>query len=566
MMKRVALIGSSGGGTATLGHTCPVSFLRTIDEQLSLIQGLGTDAAARLVVALFVALDGGRGMDGVDEQSSKARLFQFRLINDTEIRSEVVAVGSLDTVNRKCAELQRHLVAAKIRENHVDALICVSCHIGIFGETLQAAATRGTRFYLTGSGGTSLAQIGSIFSIKLTGNAGGSVATTTITKAVSYTHALARAWGMPYEPWKSHYSVKSNNPSLTSVLNSCLPAFWGVCLTKKFLIALERAVEDGGSADVTKVRFSSLAETVVSLEQHTLPTVCAVLTAISFRREKALSSVVSTVMAAIVASSSCMGTILTAMWAGYLVSLWSDKLLYTCIFWNFPATMTSLTVGGGLGGAISLLVLPLATILRNCTALFRQVLSTGLQSKPWGIGLAFVLGCLSCHGSKIGWYHSFHLPLILIEMETGDASFLGAIDELTLVLVCAGICAAIQFEGTRKKMESSPAGVLLCRRGLGVNLACGDFIEVCYPYMDASGLVNIGGYLASGLACSWLIWRNGQRGEGVLPQSSAYLPWPAAVALSSPCHEAMLEASFVAFGLSFLFALISPYKRKAYIK
>jgi hypothetical protein len=31
------------------------------------------------------------------------------------------------------------------------------------------------------------------------------------------------------------------------------------------------------------------------------------------------------------------------------------------------------------------------------------------------------------YGSKIGWYHLIFLPLILLEMESGGPSFLGAL-------------------------------------------------------------------------------------------------------------------------------------------
>ena len=265
-------------------------------------------------------------------------------------------------------------------------------------------------------------------------------------------------------------------------------------------------------------------------------------------------------MAAILASASCNDTVLTGLWAGYLVSVWSDLVLYKCIFFNIPATMTSLLVGGGLGGAVSLLVLPVAEILRHLTAWLRYLLSAVLQSQPWGIVLAFAIGCLSCYGSKVGWYHSIHLPLILIEMELGDASFLGAVDELTLVLVCAGTCAAILVPTPRSK-KPSPADVLLCRRGLNINMSCGDFVEVCYPYMEKSSLVNVGGYLASGIACAWLVWRGGESNseETEPPKSMAYLPWPATTLLAQQRWNAMFEASGVAFGLAFLVTLAARH-------
>lgn len=229
--------------------------------------------------------------------------------------------------------------------------------------------------------------------------------------------------------------------------------------------------------------------------------------------------------------------------------------------------MTSLLVGGGLGGIVAVLVLPVALIVRHSTVLFRRFLAVVIQSQPWGIFVAAGIGWLSCYGSKVGWYHSIHLPLILIEMELGDASFLGAIDELTLVLVCSGTCAAMVMPVMRpkKSRSPSPADVLLCLRGLSINMTCGDFVEVCYPYMESSRLVNVGGYLASGSACAWLVWRGSDHTleeTARIPESMAYLPVPAAIAVAQPRHRAMLEASCVAFGLAFLFTFMARHTKR----
>lgn len=545
-MKRVALIGSSGGGTATLGHTDPVAFLRAVDHQLTLVEG-----HARLVAALFVALDGGKGMDGANDRSP-ARLFQLQETKDDDFRYEVIALGTLAEINVKCEERQQSLIAKAIREKRIDGLICVSCHVRIFRETLLEAAAR-DEFPVTGSGGTSLAQV-AIFGIKLAGNAGGSVATTSSTKAVSYAHALATAWDKSYQPWKRNSAQASNSPSWTSVLNSSLPAFWGVCLTKKILLALNfyilQGENNGGGEDLFSIALEIITQTIAALEHHTLPTACAVLMASSLRNKEALSSESSVVMAAILASSSCYDSVLAGLWAGYLVAVWSDRCLYASIFWNFPATLTSLICGGGLGGGLSLVVLPIAEILRQFTSFYRYTLSIAIASRPWGVWLAFFLGCVSCYGSKVGYYHSVHLPLILIEMELGNASFLGVVDELTLVIVCAGVCAAVQMPA-RPKDVSSQSDLFLCRRGLSVNLCCGDFVEVCYPYMEKSLLVNVGGYLASGISCAWLVWRSNSGIQA--PESMAYLPWPAALALASMNWRVMLESSVVAFVIAFLF-------------
>lgn len=320
--------------------------------------------------------------------------------------------------------------------------------------------------------------------------------------------------------------------------------------------------DDDDDFNLVNTMLESVTHTIVALEHYTFPTVCAVLMATSLHGNNSnsnnetttLSSESSVIMAAIVASSSCYDSIVSGLWAGYLVISWSDRCLYAAICNNLPATMTSLLCGGGLGGVIAIFVLPVAQILRFATASFRHLLSTLIMTRPWGMWLAFGLGCLSCYGSKVGWYHSVHLPLILIEMEMGNASFLGAIDELTLVLVCAGVCAAILFPSIRQRDISEQADVFLCRRGLGVNICCGDFVEVCYPYMEKSIIVSVGGYLASGSACAWLVWRGNQ--TDALPESMAYLPWPVAVGLASEHSLAMLESSMVAFLLAFAFAML----------
>ena len=40
------------------------------------------------------------------------------------------------------------------------------------------------------------------------------------------------------------------------------------------------------------------------------------------------------------------------------------------------------------------------------------------------------------------WWNILYLPLILIEMERGIPSLWGSVDQCTLVMVSAGICAA----------------------------------------------------------------------------------------------------------------------------
>lgn len=92
----------------------------------------------------------------------------------------------------------------------------------------------------------------------------------------------------------------------------------------------------------------------------------------------------------------------------------------------------------------------------------------------------------------------------------------------------------------------------LSRRGLRINLLFGDFIEVAYPFMEKSLLVNLAGYVASGLSVELLTGNS----EDVL--SSAYLPLPAAILLARDPLR-ISRAYFAAFSVSFAGALLNNF-------
>jgi hypothetical protein len=169
-------------------------------------------------------------------------------------------------------------------------------------------------------------------------------------------------------------------------------------------------------------------------------------------------------------------------------------------------------------------------------------LPTADQLLPVPIGLGFLCGCIFVYGSKVGWYHSIFLPLILIEMDgTLDASLLGAMDECTLVMVCAGICAGnlVVPPPNSKGVGSSS----LSWQALKTNVLYGDFIEASYPFMAKSILVNGSAFLAAGLSCEILMQRR------VL--ASAYFPWPLVIWVSSD-RSGMAAACALAFSVCFV--------------
>jgi hypothetical protein len=542
----VAVIASSGGGAATLGHTNAVVLLQTVNDQLSLIN-------ARVVAALYVSLDGGKGMDSANEQTDHATLYQVDEIGggtDGDLDSPFLAVhlikrGTLSQVNEYCLE-QENKIAQSIEGDQIHGLICISCHVGIFERTLRAAAKK--KIPVTGSGGSSLSSAASLHEIVLVGNAGGSVATTSYTRAVSFTHSLSVIWNIPYEPWKKPKGSDSQGASLTSILNACLPSFWGVCIAK---CILGRASCLPGLVGLIMPVF----------ENHTLPTICAVVAATSCCTKTTSQQAIPTsslIMATVIASAACSQSVVSGLLAGWLVSQITDRMMFMCIFRGVPATMTNMISAGGVGVIVLMILSPVAPVFRLLTRFIRYgILCSVTWSSMYLRGFAgFAWGCLSCYGSKVGWYHSFFLPGILIEMELGEPSFLGAIDVLTLVLVCAGIC----FGNLASRrllplpLEISDSDAALCKRGLYINLLCGDFVEVCYPFMERHVALNAGGYLASGLSTAWLVLE-AQEGKDV-PKSMAYLPVVVSLALSGAQSYRMMVASAVAFGFSFLTAFI----------
>jgi hypothetical protein len=548
--KAVAVIASSGGGAATLGHTDAPALLQTIQDELTSIQGGG----AYVRYALFASLPSGKGMDSANEDLDQALLYQvdpsFISADDSQDLSCRIAVkGTLKQVNDYCRR-QDEILAQAVSNGDIHGIICISCHTDIFRHTLQAAAS--ANIPLTGSGGTSLSQIATKFGIRLVGNSGGSVATTSYTRAVSYTHALASHWGRTYQPWEK-LGIDRQDPAWTSVLNACLPAFWAVCMAKYVLRNTFSFLEGIDFAGTTETR-DSIQFLIHGLENWALPTACAVVMATSMssltaaNREKPTSSLI---MAAVIASMGCSQSILAGLVAGWLVSYWSERLLFWCIFNNVPATMTNMMTAGGVGGIIALTSIPIATLLRLVTAAVRHsiVWSVTARSRSTRAASGFIWGCLSCYGSKVGWYHAYHLPLSLIEMELGEASFLGAIDELTLVMVCGGICAGTLLVRTLFSDDGITDGdVALCRRGLVVNICCGDFIEIAYPYMERHVIINAGGYLASGLSSAWLVTSAASKED--VPRSLAYLPLPVSIALAANEWERMAVACAIAAGVS----------------
>ena len=383
--KRVALIGSSGGGTATLGHDNTSDFVRLISDHLS---SIGSESSKiSLDTVLFVSLDNGAGFDSVSGEEN-ATLF---LIRDGGSSQEIYR-DTLDRINERVQELEVK-TATKIEEGKINGLISVSCKPSLFSRTLRAAAKRSIP--VTGTGGSSLALATTEFKVRLVGNSGGSVGTTPETKAISFASALSKDWNLEYSPWKSKLA-KPNPPSWKSVLNSCLPGFWSIAIFKKLIL----------TTTVGKLLRNEDSERLIfMMESYALPMLCAVVMATSRRKVETVQ------MAAVLAASACYKTVVGGLMAGWLVAYFEEQLLYTSILhWKIPATSTNLITGGLVGVFTAAIMTPISPYLCATTEAFRSLSITYLWNSSSShfhgdiplIASAF-LGFLFCYGSKIGW-------------------------------------------------------------------------------------------------------------------------------------------------------------------
>lgn len=389
-LKRVALIGSTGGGTATLGHTNVSDFVRLITDHLHSIGG-PPSSSVLLDTVLFVSLDNGGGFDSVTGEEEATLLF----IQDGGSK-EVSFHDTLDRINEKVRDLEE-TIAVKVENKTMHGLISVSCKPSLFSRTLRAAAQ--LRVPVTGTGGSSLAMATSEFKVRLIGNSGGSVGTTPETKAISFASAFSKDWNMDYNPWASK-ATRPDPPSWKSVLNSCLPGFWGIALLKKILL--------GAWADAWLSKDDR--EMLLSMiESHALPILCAVIMATSRRKVESVQ------MSAVLAGAACRRTILGGMISGWTVSLLEEQLLYASILkWKLPATFTNLITGGFVGIFVAALMAPVSPYLSIATEQFRTATLTYLW-EPREINehefirllASSFLGFLFCYGSKVGWCEFF---------------------------------------------------------------------------------------------------------------------------------------------------------------
>lgn len=445
-MKRIGVIGSSGGNLYNQGGNDPNALMREIFVQA---ESAGIEVA-------FVQFIGTTG--SMDNISMDARAHLYYLDNKSLVSSQE---KSLKEINEMAAGYDEEL-AAKIRSREIDGLIIMSSDPkGVNKKALTAAAEMAIP--ICGTGGTSVANTQAMGCKVI--SASGTTGTTNRTRAVAFISALAKEWKQKYSPviGSSGGQIQSGSVwkriNFRGIMMASMPGFiaMAICLALSKIPGL-----DG---------LSTVFDTLIDI----LP---VILAAIAAKQVSGLDEV--GIVAGIV--SGCLsvdGGIIGGLAVGIVAGILAYYIINFCFKHKVPGTTANIAAGGLSGlvaGIIGMfLIAPVALWVGNG---IKDLIDMALAFNSILAGA--VAGFCIWFAIIGGVYHAAILPIVLLEMENTGYSFLGSIDMCGLVMVCAGIMLANIIAPKQK----GDAAVAL--PGLLINVCFGTFVEAAYPFMFSS--------------------------------------------------------------------------------
>jgi len=507
-MKRIAIIGSSGGHLYVLGGKDPQGMLDEIVRQA---------AAAGFEVSDIVFVGTSSSMDHVTDKTT-ARVWTQSPEGPSAGPEMTLAEAN------EAAKAASSGLAAAIRNGSVDALVMISADPKNTNREVIAAAAE-TKIPVAGTGGTSMADARSLGANVV--SASGTTGTTNRTRAVGYISAFASTWKTKYTPVIGKATEVQTGSiwkriNFRSIMMGSLPGFIAMAL----ILAIGKIPFLSGSV-------GPLFDTLIAA----LPVIVAVVAA---KQVSGLEEVgiVAGVGAGVL---SVNGGILRGILGGIGAGILASYLLNWAFRMRFPTTTASL-IAGAIGGLASGIVIyfilaPITLWLGNGV---RGLIEAALAFNPVLAGA--IAGLLIWPAIIGGVYHAAILPIVLLEMETTGNSFLGAVDMTGLVMVSAGITLA-PIIAPRQKSEASVAAP-----GFLVNVGFGTFVEAAYPFMFADKRIfgtALFAAMASGAFCGFFNARG-----------TAYVPSLVAPTLSNnPIGFliSMLVGMGVAFALTVVF-------------
>lgn len=181
-MKRLAVLGSSGGNLYKQGGNDPYGMMKEIFVQAD---------SAGIAVAYVQFIGTSTTMDGIS-MDAKARLYTLKGEKELMESEE----KTLSEIN-KMAEKTDAELAELIKAGEIDGIMLMSCDPkGANHKALAAAAEK--KIPVAGTGGTSMADTQAL-GCKIIA-ASGTTGTTNRTRAVSAVSAFSKEWNIKYSP------------------------------------------------------------------------------------------------------------------------------------------------------------------------------------------------------------------------------------------------------------------------------------------------------------------------------------------------------------------------------
>jgi hypothetical protein len=215
-MKKIAIIGSSGGHLYVLGGKDPKSLLGEIIRQAE---------AAQIQVSHIAFVAASSSLDHITDSTNAALWVQTE--NGPQPRFE----GSLKEANES-AEAENQAIAEAIRKGEVDGLVMVSADPkGGNKVVIQAAADM--NIPVAGTGGSSMAEARSQGANVIASS--GTTGSTNRTRAVGYISAFAGEWKLKYTPVIGAVTEAASGSArsrinIRSIMMSSLPGFIAMAL------------------------------------------------------------------------------------------------------------------------------------------------------------------------------------------------------------------------------------------------------------------------------------------------------------------------------------------------
>ncbi|EHH2340081.1 PTS sugar transporter [Salmonella enterica] len=203
-MKKIAIIGSSGGNLYNLGGAEPEKLLQEIYQQC---EAAGVNVAAVQFIAAEASMD-------VAKPDTPASV--YALTTENQQKPQRIFQGKLSEVNTSVVESDRQ-IAEMIRRGEIDGIVVMSADPVKANQAVFAAAVE-MKTPIVGTGGTSMALVAAKGANVVATS--GTTGTTSRTRAVSFVASLCKHWGIKYKP-----QLGSASPSQSGSGKSLLKRF-----------------------------------------------------------------------------------------------------------------------------------------------------------------------------------------------------------------------------------------------------------------------------------------------------------------------------------------------------